>query len=161
MSSITPRSLAPLAADLGRSLGLATSGRLAAPRPVLPGEALPPEPLAQAGPAPELPTIRPPATPEALRADAAAFEAEALQGLQALATIPALARSAVDIRSMARQLIWRADELRAVAASREAQAWQARPATAADLPPAARPEWMLAPWAGQPLPPMKAWHPAA
>jgi hypothetical protein len=64
----TPRSLAPLAADLGRSLGLSTGGQLAAPRPVLPGEALPPEPLAQAGPAPELPVWGSVWASEALRA---------------------------------------------------------------------------------------------
>ncbi len=68
-------------------------------RPLLPGEALPPEPPAQAGPAPQLPRL-------------------------------------------------------------QAQAWQARPATAADLPPADRPAWMLAPWAGQSLPELRAWHPA-
>jgi len=136
-------------------------------RPVLPGEALPPAPPAQAGPAPQLPTIRPPFTPAELRAQAAELETEALQALQALAETPALASSAEDVRSMARQLTCRATELRAVAARRAAQAeaqalaqaWQARPATAADLPPAERPAWMLAPWAGRPQLELRAWHP--
>jgi hypothetical protein len=70
------------------------------PRPVMPGEALPPAPPAQDGPAPQLPRL-------------------------------------------------------------QAQAWQARPATATDLPPAERPAWMTAPWAGQPLPELRAWHPQA
>jgi hypothetical protein len=57
MNAPTPRSLAGLSADLGRSLGLSNGGRLAAPRPTLPGEALPPAPAVWGGPAPELPTL--------------------------------------------------------------------------------------------------------
>jgi hypothetical protein len=97
-------------------------GPWAQARPVLPGEALPPAPPAQAGPAPQLPTIRPPATPAELRAQAAELETEALEALQALARIPALARSAADIRSMARQLVWQADGIRRLALAREATA---------------------------------------
>jgi len=49
------RSLAPLAADLGRSLGLSSGGRLPAARgPLLPGEARPPAPRPPAR-SPELP----------------------------------------------------------------------------------------------------------
>jgi hypothetical protein len=88
-----PETVAGMAQAIRQAQGLP-------PRPTLPGEALPPEPLAQAGPAPVLPVL-------------------------------------------------------------QAQAWQASPATAADLPPVARADWMLAPWAGQPLPELRAWHPAA
>jgi hypothetical protein len=90
---------------------------------VLPGEAQPPAaPAPHGAAAPTLPTLRPQATAAELRVQAAELEAEALQALQALAEIPALASSAADVRSMARQLTARATELRAVAASRAARA---------------------------------------
>jgi len=53
------RSMAPLAADMARSLGLSSGGRLPAARgPLLPGEAAAPAGPAPAGPAPELPPVR-------------------------------------------------------------------------------------------------------
>lgn len=91
-----PADVASLLADFD----LNPADLLATPRPILPGEALPPAAPAWGGPAPVLPVL-------------------------------------------------------------QAQAWQASPATAADLPPVARAPWMLAPWAGQPLPELRAWHPAA
>jgi len=100
----------------------------ARPRPVLPGEAQPPAaPAPHGAAAPTLPAIRPQATAAELRAQAVELEAEALQALQALAEIPALASSAADIRSMYRQLTARAAELRAAAAARSAAALAALP----------------------------------
>ena len=100
----------------------------ARPRPLLPGEAQPPAaPAPHGAAAPTLPAIRPQATAAELRAQAVELEAEALQALQALAEIPALASSAADIRSMYRQLTARAAELRAAAAARSAAALAALP----------------------------------
>jgi hypothetical protein len=113
------------------------------PRPVLPGETLPPAPPAWQGPAPELPRL---SSPAELRAEADAMAAEAVA---MLAAIPACPGSAPDTRSAAAQLTRQAEDWRREAARREAAAGPELP----ELPSRFRP-WPpagLEPWGNVPI----------